>query len=389
MVEERFGDFIRHKVNPGVLDRDAAGLSIPSEIFQEACSLGMTTFGLPAEVGGAGRDVVAWGRLLEEVGYLCQDSCLPFVVSLRASVIKTIYRTGRAELIDRYVIPMVHGWRAPAFAYTDGTDAFSFQTTSTRKPGGYVLDGEKLFVTGGATADTYMVYARSAHSSSNDLQVFIVEREDPGVLAKAVDLAGLRSAGICQLELHGVFVKDSRVIAASDGLSHVQQFLNQRRIYLACPILGRMQAVLEDCIGDLSRKVRYGNSLTAMQNVQAQLGRMVISVETARATLYRALERQATDAFDPYWDVLGCVAKSYVVDQGIELIQIAQRLLGGDGYLRTQHYERYLRDFAGYIPGGGSQDTLTVDLGVQAIAAVDGKRSLAEVHRPASSDATE
>jgi alkylation response protein AidB-like acyl-CoA dehydrogenase len=374
LVEERFGAFIRDKVNPGVLERDSTGASISAELLQEACTLGMTTFGLPKEIGGAGRDVVAWGRLLEEVGYLCQDSCLPFVVSLRASVIKTIHRTGRADLIDRYVIPMVHGARAPAFAYTDGTDAFSFQTTATQTPNGYVLEGEKLYVTGGSTADTFMVYARAAGSRNNDLQVFLVERDDPGVQVSSVPLSGLRSAGISQISLGGVHVPQSRALATTDGLSHVQAFLNQRRIYLACPVLGRMQAVLEDCIGDLSKKVRYGNSLTAMQNVQGHIGRMVISLETSRAMLYRALERQATPAFDIYWDMLGCVAKSYVIDQGMALVQIAQRLLGGDGFLRTTHYERYLRDFAGYIPGGGSQDTLTVDLGVHAISAVEVSR---------------
>lgn len=374
MVEQRFGVFIRNKINPGALERDAAGKSIPAELFKEACALGMTGFGLPQEIGGAGRDVLAWGRLLEEVGYISQDSCLPFVISLRASVIKTIYRSGRADLIDRYAIPMVQGGRAPAFAYTDGTDAFSFRTTAAKTAGGYVLEGEKLFVTGGATADTFMVYARQAQSESCDLQVFLVERSDPGVEVSGVDLSGLRSAGISQLKLNSVFVRDERLLVASDGLSHVQQFLNQRRIYLACPILGRMQAILEDCIDDLSQKIRYGNSLTAMQNVQGQIGRMVIMLETSRATLYRALERQNTSDFDPYWDAIGCVAKSYVVDQSLALVQVAQRLLGGDAFMRANHYERYLRDFSGYIPGGGSQDTLMVDLGVQAITTVETMR---------------
>ncbi len=373
-VEQRFGDFIRQKINPGVLERDAAGTSIPGPLFREACMLGMTTFGLPEEIGGKGRDVVTWGRLLEQVGYLSQDSCLPFVVSLRASVIKTIHSSGRDDLIDRYAIPMVYGVRAPAFAYTDGTDAFSFNTKASKVAGGYVLEGQKLFVTGGATADVFMVYARSAESSSNDLQVILVERGDEGVTVEDVPLSGLRSAGISQVRLDRVFVPEMRVLAASDGLSHAQRFLNERRVYLACPVLGRMQAILEDCIAELQEKPRYGSPLTAMQNVQAQLGRMVIAVESARAVLYRALDRQASAAFDPFWDPIGCVAKSYVIDQAIALAQMAQRLLGGDGYLRSKHFERYLRDFNGYIPGGGSQDTLTVDLGVNAICAVDAKR---------------
>jgi alkylation response protein AidB-like acyl-CoA dehydrogenase len=384
LVEERFGQFIRERVNPGAIERDMAGASISRETFHEACGLGMVGFGLPKEIGGEGHGVVEWGKLLEEIGYLCQDSSLPLVISLRASVIKTIYRTGRHDLIDRYVIPMVQGQRVPAFAYTDGTDAFTFRTTAKQVEGGYILEGEKQFITGGYTADTFMVYARAADSDSGDLQVFLVERSDPGVEVISLPLSGQRSAGISQLKLNKVFATVDRLMIASDGLSHVQQFLNERRIYLVCPILGRMQAILEDCIKDLSRKVRYGNSLTAMQNVQAQLGRMVVSVETSRAILQRALERQASSEFDPFWDAIGCVAKSYVVDQSIALVQTAQRLLGGDAFLCTNHYERYLRDFAGYIPGGGSQDTLTVDLGVQAISAVETSLLYSQFNLPES-----
>lgn len=295
-------------------------------------------------------------------------------MSLRAGLIKTIYQSGRSDLIDRYVIPMVAGVRAPAFAYTDGTDPFSFKTTAKKTQQGYVLSGEKLYVTGGETADTYMVYARADNANQEDLQVFLVEREDAGVQVTPSDISGLRSAGISQISLRDVVLPENRILVSADALSHVQQFLNERRSFLVCPILGRMQAIMEDCIGELDQKIRYGNSLTAMQNVQAQIGRMYQMIETSRSTLYRALEHQSTNQYDLYWDSLGSIAKSFTVDQAIDLVHIAQRLLGGDGYLRNKHYERYLRDFCGYIPGGGSQDTLTVDLGINAITHYEAKR---------------
>jgi alkylation response protein AidB-like acyl-CoA dehydrogenase len=111
--------------------------------------------------------------------------------------------------------------------------------------------------------------------------------------------------------------------------------------------------------------------LTAMQSVQAQIGHMVIRLESARAMLYRALQHQDSSSFDLYWDALGSATKCFVVDQSIALVQIALRLLGGDGYSRHGHYERFQRDFCGFIAGGGSQDTLTVDLGVNAVTAAN------------------
>lgn len=374
LAEERFGEFIRTKINVGVLKRDQQGESIPAELFYKSCTIGMTSFGLPKEIGGAGNTPLLWGQLLEQIGYLSADSSFPLVVSLRAGLINTLYQSGKEDIINRYVKPMVFGEKAPAFAYTDGTDPFSFKTTAQKVEGGYLLSGEKLYVTGGATADTFMLYARANDSGFDDLKVFIVERDDSGFSIIPSDLSGLRSAGICSLQLNSVYVPDNRVLVAQDGLSHVQKFLNERRVFLVCPLLGRMQAILEDCIADLDSKQRYGNSLTAMQHVQAQVGKMYCLVELSRSVLYRALERQSSPDFDTYWDPIGSIAKLTVIENGIELIHIAQKLLGGDGYLRSKHYERYLRDFCGYIPGGGSQETLVVDLGINAITSFDLKQ---------------
>lgn len=374
LAEERFGEFIRSTVNTYALTRDQSGESIDAETFSKACVMGMTSFGLPKDIGGAGNSPLLWGQLLEQIGYLSIDSSFPLVVSLRAGLINTLNRSGREDIINRYVKPMVHGARAPAFAYTDGTDPFSFKTFAKKVEGGYLLNGEKLYVTGGATADTFMLYARTQQDGFDDLKVFLVERFDFGFSVFLSDLAGLRAAGISSLKLENVFVPDDRVLVPQDGLSHVQRFLNERRVFLVCPLLGRMQAIMEDCIAELDAKQRYGNSLTAMQHVQAQIGKMSYLVEVSRAILYRALERQSSPEFDTYWDTIGSIAKLTLIENGIELIHIAQKLLGGDGYLRSKHYERYLRDFCGYIPGGGSQETLVVDLGINAITSYDLKQ---------------
>lgn len=374
ITKNMFGDFIENEVNQKVLERDAAGIALSADIYDKACALGLIAHSLPADIGGKGCDALEWGKILEQVGYLSIDCGFPLVMSLRAGLINTLLRAGREDITQRFVLPMAQGKRAPAFAYTDGTDPFSFQTLAVRTDGGFILNGKKLYVTGGATADTFMLYARRNDQGYDDLNVFLVEKHDPGFTILPSDVAGLRSAGISNLVLKDVFVPEDRVLVSHDGLSHVQRFLNDRRVFLVCPLLGRMQAILETCIADLDTKLRYGNPLTSMQHTQARIGRMLQLVEVSRATVYRALEKQCSKNFDPYWDATSSIAKLTVVENAIEMVQIAQRLIGGDGYLREMHYERYLRDFCGFIPGGGSQETLTVDLGINAITLHDIKQ---------------
>lgn len=370
-VDSRFGNFIRKRINPGVLERDANGTCISEDIFAEACRLGMTPYPVTQELGGGGADQLSWGMMLDRVGYLCQDLSFPFVISLRGSVMRMIYKSKRQDLIERYLKPMIAGKRAPAFAYTDGADPFSFNTCVRETQGGYILSGKKLFTTGGYNADTFMTYARHKTDSFDDLKVFLVEKEFPGVEIVPLPMAGWRAAGISTVHFHDVFLPHDSVMVAADGLSHVQEFLNARRSILVSPVLGRMEAILEDCVKSLSHSIRYNRPLTAMQSVQAEIGKMYKLLETSRSIVYQSLEAEAAGQVDPLWEPITSLAKSYATDSAIELVLIAQRLLGGAGQLKTNHYERYLRDFCGLIPGGGAQGTLDVDLGVAIISKYD------------------
>ncbi|MEG3436442.1 acyl-CoA dehydrogenase family protein [Pannus brasiliensis CCIBt3594] len=367
-VDELFGKFIQEEINPQVLERDEKGICLSAEILDRACKLGMTSYPIPRELGGGGASLLEWGLMLERVGYLCQDLSFPFVISLRGSVMKMIYKTGRQDLIDRYLKPMIAGDRVPAFAYTDGADPFSFKTVAKDTDGGYLLTGKKLFTTGGANANTLMTYARYQKNGFDDLKVLLVDRNWPGVEVIPLPMAGWRAAGISTIHFHDVYVPEEAVMVATDGLSHVQEFLNARRAILVSPVLGRMQAILEDCTRYLGGSIRYNRPLTVMQGVQAEIGRMYKLVETSRAIVYRALENQSIERDDPLWDPITSLAKSYTTDSAIQLVLTAQRVLGGAGQLRTNHYERYLRDFCGLIPGGGAQGTLDVDLGVAVIS---------------------
>ena len=368
-VRSRFARFIEEQINPGAVARDEVGSPIPRECMQMAAEIGLLGYAMPTELGGGGGDPMRWGMVLEEVGYLSSDLSLPMLLYAAAGVADDIYISGRQDLIDRYVRPMVKGEHLGAFAYSDGADPFSFKTVARKVPGGYILDGEKKIITGGANADVFLTYARS---ESDDLLVFLVERDDPGAELKPRDVTGFRAAGLSILQLTEVRIPDERVLVEADGISHAQRFLNKQSCFFVCGPMGRMQAILEACIRQLAETVRYQRPLTELQNVQSAIGRMYVAMSTARLSLHHALGLIAQGQSDPLWDPSSWIAKYQVTESALEVVLTAMRLLGAQGVFKTEPYERYLRDISCMLAGGNPQDLLLVDLGIAVTSRLTG-----------------
>lgn len=363
-VRDNLAPFLRASVNPGAAERDATGTPLPADAFGPAAGLGLLGALVPVEHGGTGGDRRTFGMLLEQVGYFCEELEYASLLSMYADIPAVISATGRADLVERYVEPMVRGRCFGTFAYTERTDAFDFQCRTRHDGDGYVIDGEKCLQTGGHLADVFLTYTRSEH---DDLQLFLIERDDPGVRVEPVATSGFRAAGLTRLTLDGVRLPESRMLVRVDGLSHAQLFLNQRRLFVACPMVGRMRAIVESCADHLGGVVRHGQQLPQYQAVQAKLGRMLIRYETARAVLHDALSRCAAGAHNPLFDPVISAAKYTIVENAIAVGMDAVHLTGWLGYSRELPYERHLRGFMAGIAGQTSQDVLEILLGNEVV----------------------
>jgi alkylation response protein AidB-like acyl-CoA dehydrogenase len=357
--------FIRECVNPGAEERDARAVECPPELMRRAREIGLFTYALPTELGGQGADLLEWGSVLEEVGYLSEDCSFPALLSARVWVTDTLFATGRQDLIERYVRPMAEAKLFGAFAYSDAADPFAFSSTVSRDGNSLVVNGEKPIVTGATTADVFVVFLND--EATGDLAVVLIERSDNGVEIEPVQSLGVRGLGLGALRMRDVCVPADRQVVPSDGLTYAQRMLNARRVLLVAPLTGAMRAVHQYCIEHLSRTYRYGTPLIDMQNVQAALGRQFIAVESSRAILHRALSRLAgrTSGFDPAFDPFISAAKHQITTHAVDLALSALRLLGGRGYLRGP-VERFLRDSCSLLAAGGAQDVLEIDLGARA-----------------------
>lgn len=367
-VTRSYAPWITSCVNPGARDRDRYAKPIDHDLMGEAGMLGLLGFTLPKELGGEARSWRDWGFVLHEIGYHSDDTALPMLLAYCSTVTKMLYDTGRPDIIDRYVRMMVGGHVIGGFAWSEGNDPFSFQTTLRKTAAGYELDGVKSPIANGQIADVVMVFARSLET--NDVVTVLVERTDRGVEVQPVTASGLRAAGMASWRFHRVELPASRLIVEADGLSWGQRFLNERRLEMPCWALGRMRRLFEACIDDLSTRIRFGRPASEMQAIQLAVGRMVISIETSRAVVRVALDRVGAGGGDFLWEPQLAVAKCHVIEQALQMVRTVQDITGGYAVLESHPYERLCRDLQCLNPIAGTLATLQVDLGVLAIEEV-------------------
>jgi alkylation response protein AidB-like acyl-CoA dehydrogenase len=362
-VEERFGAFFREKINPSAIFRDQTYSTFDDETLHEMGQLGLIGFTAAKSIGGGGRTWEEWGHALEEIGYLADDSGLPMLLSYRETANNLVHHSGlqgRPYLIEQYAKPAARGEAFIGWLYTEEKDVYNLETTAVKLGDRYILNGHKTASTGGMSCTSWIVYA--ATEDGSDTLALMVERDDPGVTVTPLRTLGLRSLGLAELT-------EDRIVTPSDGLSHGQIFVNERRVTGAAWLLGRMRALIDKVIEDTQPKVRFNRKLSEFDTFKAGVGRMHMAVERSRATAYRVFERteagRETKAY--LHDPLVSIGKYLATEAAIEVADIAQRLTGGHGYFEPFGIDRYLRDFYGVVPIIGGQTAIETQIGEEVI----------------------
>jgi alkylation response protein AidB-like acyl-CoA dehydrogenase len=362
-AERRFGGFIYECVNPGAEARDRAGEPLPRTLLAEAGKVGLLGFSLPPEIGGEGRDKFEWGIVLEEVSHLSHDPGFSSVIDLNAGVAELLLGTGRAELVERYAMPMAAGLCVCPPAAYESRDPFDYVTTASENTGGWLLRGSKPFVGGALFADAFLVFAREPESG--DILAFLVERGDEGVVVDPLATMGLRSMGFGSLSLDRVRLPEERLVIDADALSAFNGYLRNRRLMTASAVVGHMRSLIESCVVALDDRQRGGRGVLELPNVQRTLGEMYTAVQASRALVHQALAGTYGPR-DSHFDPVSTAAKEFVAEQAIKVGLAVMNLQGGQGYIGQHPWERYMRDALGLISGQGAQELLLIQLGQHA-----------------------
>jgi alkylation response protein AidB-like acyl-CoA dehydrogenase len=340
-------DFAAREIRPIALKVDEADTEMPWDVWYKAAGLGLTSFMLPTEYGGAGLTDCLTGCIVqEELCYGC--SGIGNLITSGGFFAEPILVLGSEEQKRRWIKPLA-GDRPPlgALATTEpasGSDAASIQTVAERKGEGYVLRGQKTWISNGGLAEYYVVFATIAPGTrARGVTAFVVERGDGGVtFGPPMKKMGQRAILNAEMFLEDVEVPaDRRLGEEGEGFSGLMQTFDRSRITLGAAATGLARAALEYAVEYAKTREQFGKPIGEHQAVAFRLADMATRVDAARLLVWRAA--RLVDAGQEVAKE-AAMAKLFASETAMWCTWAAVQTLGGWGYSREYPVEKWMRD---------------------------------------------
>jgi acyl-CoA dehydrogenase len=340
-------DFAAREIRPVALEVDEADTEMPWDVWYKAAGLGLTSFMLPSEYGGAGLTDCLTGCIVqEELCYGC--SGIGNLITSGGFFAEPILVLGSEEQKRRWIEPLA-GDRPPlgALATTEpasGSDAASIQTVAERKGEDYVLRGQKTWISNGGLAEYYVVFATIAPGTrARGVTAFVVERGDGGVtFGPPMKKMGQRAILNAEMFLEDVEVPaDRRLGEEGEGFSGLMQTFDRSRITLGAAATGLARAALEYAVEYAKTREQFGKPIGEHQAVAFRLADMATRVDAARLLVWRAA--RLVDAGQEVAKE-AAMAKLFASETAMWCTWAAVQTLGGWGYSREYPVEKWMRD---------------------------------------------
>lgn len=345
MIRDMVRDFAQKEIAPIAAEMDRTE-EFPWPVVRKMAGLGLLGLPIPEKYGGAGADTVSYAIAVEEVSRA--SGSLGITLAAHTSLgAYPIYLFGSEEQKHTYLPPLASGEGLGAFGLTEpgaGSDAGATKTTAVRDGGGWLINGQKTFITSGSVARTLVVSAVTDRSKgTRGISSFIVPTSAPGFQpGRNEDKLGLRASITSQL-----FFNDCRVPAENllgqegDGFRQMLITLDGGRISIGAMAVGLAQAALDASLRYSKERVQFGQSISSFQAIQWMLADMATEIDCARLMVYRAAwlkdqgKRFTREA---------AMAKLFASEAADRACNKAIQIHGGYGYTRDYPVERYWRD---------------------------------------------
>lgn len=318
----------------------------PTEIVRKMGEMGLMGVPYPKEYGGLNLDMISYAIAVEEISRI--DGGTGVILSAHVSLGSwPIFAYGTEEQKQKYLIPLTKGEKLGAFGLTEpnaGSDPGGTETTAVLDGDYYILNGGKIFITNADKADIYIIFAVTIPDiGTHGISAFIVEKGWEGfTFGDHYDKMGIRSSSTAELIFNNVKVpKENLLGKEGDGFKIAMSTLDGGRIGIASQALGIAQGAYESALEYSKERIQFGMPICHQQIISFKLADMATKLRASRLMVYSAADLKENHES---YSMESAMAKQYVSDNCLEIVNDALQIFGGNGYLKGMEVERAYRD---------------------------------------------
>lgn len=344
MFREAVRDFAEAEVRPLVHAMDQAA-AFDRSLLGKFLELGLMGIDVPEQYGGAGGSFFMSVLAVEELARV--DASASVVVDVHNTLAVVAVKQFGDDVLKAKYLPRLAAGEVGAYALSEacsGSDAFALACRAEPKNGGWVLNGQKLWITNGNEADIFVVFATVDPAKGyKGITGFVVERGFPGfMVGKKEDKLGLRASSTTELVFENCPVPAENVIGeVGKGYKAAIETLNAGRIGIGAQMVGVAQGALDATRQYVTERRQFGKPIGEFQGVQFQLAQAYTELEASRLLVYNAARLR--DAGEPHMTE-GAMAKLYASEAAGRITSLCVDLFGGYGFTKEYPVEKFYRD---------------------------------------------